>query len=139
MTTSFIYDAVRTPFGRYGKALAGVRPDDLAAGVLQKLMARHPDLDPARVDDVLLGDANAAGEDNRNVARMADILAGFPTSVPGATLNRLCGSGLEAVIQASRAIETGDADMRSEEHTSELQSRPHLVCRLLLEKKKNKK
>jgi acetyl-CoA acetyltransferase family protein len=111
MTTSFIYDAVRTPFGRYGKALAGVRPDDLAAGVLQKLMARHPDLDPARVDDVLLGDANAAGEDNRNVARMAAILAGFPTSVPGATLNRLCGSGLEAVIQASRAVETGDADL----------------------------
>src|SRR5690554_6659061 len=111
MTTSFIYDAVRTPFGRYGKALAGVRPDDLAAGVLQKLVARHPDLDPARIDDILLGDANAAGEDNRNVARMAAILAGFPTSVPGATLNRLCGSGVEAVIQASRAVETGDADL----------------------------
>ena len=111
MTSSFIYDAVRTPFGRYGKALAGVRPDDLAAGVLRELVARHPNFDPATIDDVLLGDANAAGEDNRNVARMAAILAGFPTSVPGATLNRLCGSGLEAVIQASRAIETGDAEV----------------------------
>ena len=111
MSTSFIYDAVRTPFGRYGKALSGVRPDDLAAGVLAEIVARHPGLDPAIIDDVLLGDANAAGEDNRNVARMAALLAGFPTSVPGATLNRLCGSGIEAVIQASRAVETGDADL----------------------------
>src|SRR5690554_5258307 len=111
MTSSFIYDAVRTPFGRYGKALANVRPDDLAAGALRELVARHPNFDPALIDDVLLGDANAAGEDNRNVARMAAILAGFPTSVPGATLNRLCGSSLEAVIQASRAIETGDAEV----------------------------
>jgi acetyl-CoA acyltransferase len=111
MTASFIYDAVRTPFGRYGKALAGVRPDDLAAGVLAELVSRHPELDLSAIDEVLLGDANAAGEDNRNVARMASILAGFPTSVPGATLNRLCGSSLEAVIQASRAVETGDADL----------------------------
>ncbi|WP_026534656.1 thiolase family protein [Arthrobacter sp. H14] len=111
MSGSFIYDAVRTPFGRYGKALAGIRPDDLAAGVLSSLLARHPDLDPAAIDEVLLGDANQAGEDNRNVARMASLLAGLPTSVPGATVNRLCGSSLEAVIQGSRAIETGDADV----------------------------
>ncbi len=109
MGASFVYDAVRTPFGRYGKALAGVRPDDLAASTLRALLDRHPDLDPARIDDVLLGDANGAGEDNRDVARMAVLLAGLPTSVPGATVNRLCGSGLEAVIQGSRAIETGDA------------------------------
>lgn len=109
MGASFVYDAVRTPFGRYGKSLAGVRPDDLAASTLRALLDRHPDLDPADIDDVLLGDANGAGEDNRDVARMAVLLAGLPTSVPGATLNRLCGSGLEAVIQGSRAIETGDA------------------------------
>jgi acetyl-CoA acetyltransferase family protein len=111
MSASFVYDAIRTPFGRYGKALSGVRPDDLAALVLQTIVARHPGFDPARIDDVLFGDSNAAGEDNRNVARMAALLAGFPTSVPGATINRLCGSGLESVIQASRAIETGDADL----------------------------
>jgi acetyl-CoA acyltransferase len=109
MPSSFVYDAVRTPFGRLGKALAGVRPDDLAATVLSSIAARNPGLDPATIDDVILGDANGAGEDNRNVARMAAILAGFPTSVPGVTTNRLCGSGVEAVIQASRAIETGDA------------------------------
>lgn len=111
MTASFIYDAVRTPFGRYGKALAGVRPDDLAASTLRALLDRHPDLDPARIDDVLLGDANGAGEDNRDVARMAVLLAGLPSSVPGATVNRLCGSGLEAAIEGSRAIETGDASV----------------------------
>lgn len=111
MSTSFVYDAIRTPFGRYGKALAEVRPDDLAAGVLRKLVGRHAELDPVAIDEVLLGDANQAGEDNRNVARMAVILAGLPTSVPGATVNRLCGSGVEAVIQASRAVETGEADM----------------------------
>lgn len=111
MPISFVYDAIRTPFGRLGKALSGVRPDDLATTVLTQLLERNPSLDVASVDDVILGDANGAGEDNRNVARMAAILAGFPTSVPGATTNRLCGSGVEAVIQASRAIETGDADL----------------------------
>jgi acetyl-CoA acyltransferase len=111
MTASFVYDAVRTPFGRYGKALSGVRPDDLAALVLSEIVARHPELDPAAIDDVILGDANAAGEDNRNVGRMASLLAGFPTSVTGSTVNRLCGSSVEAVIQASRAIETGDAEL----------------------------
>ena len=111
MSTSFVYDAIRTPFGRYGKALSGIRPDDLAALVLSQIAARNPSLDPATIDDVILGDANAAGEDNRNVARMAALLAGFPTSVTGSTVNRLCGSGVEAVIQASRAIETGDAQL----------------------------
>ncbi|MBC6495644.1 thiolase family protein [Microbacterium sp. 4-7] len=110
MTASFIYDAVRTPFGRAGGALAGVRPDDLAAVVLAAVVERTG-IDPARIDDVLLGDANQAGEDNRDVARFAALLAGFPTTVPGATVNRLCGSSLEAVIQGSRAIETGDADI----------------------------
>jgi acetyl-CoA acetyltransferase family protein len=109
VTAAYIYDAVRTPFGRYGKSLAGVRPDDLAASTLKALLERHPDFDPARIDDVILGDANQAGEDNRDVARMAVLLAGLPTSVPGSTTNRLCGSGLDAAIQASRAIETGDA------------------------------
>jgi acetyl-CoA acetyltransferase family protein len=111
MPGSFVYDAIRTPFGRLGKALSGVRPDDLAAHIVKSVMDRHPDVDPARLDDVILGDANGAGEDNRNVARMAALLAGFPTSVTGATVNRLCGSSLEAVIQASRAIEAGDAEL----------------------------
>ncbi|HXR43025.1 MAG TPA: thiolase family protein [Acidothermaceae bacterium] len=105
----FVVDAVRTMVGKHGGALSGVRPDDLAATVVGAVVRRSPDLDPAQIDDVLLGDANAAGEDNRNVARMAVLLAGLPTSVPGATLNRLCGSGLEAVVAASRAIAVGDA------------------------------
>jgi acetyl-CoA acyltransferase len=109
MSAAYVYDAVRTPFGRYGGALSGIRPDDLAAYALTGLLERSPNLDPARIDDVLLGNANGAGEDNRNVARMAVLLAGLPTSVPGATINRLCGSSLEASIQASRAIEAGDA------------------------------
>ena len=107
----FILDAVRTPIGRYGGALAGVRPDDLAAAAVSGLLARVPEIDPAQVDDVYLGDANAAGEDNRNVARMAVLLAGMPTSVPGATVNRLCGSGMEAVTEAARAIAVGDASL----------------------------
>ena len=107
----FILDAVRTPVGKYGGALAGVRPDDLAATALSALLKRSPALDPATIDDVLLGDANGAGEDNRDVARMAVLLAGLPPSVPGATVNRLCGSGLEAVIEASRAIAVGDASV----------------------------
>lgn len=106
---AFIYDFVRTPFGRYSKALADRRPDDLAGFVLNKLVDRNPSLDVSEINDVFLGDANGAGEDNRNVARMAALLAGLPTTIPGVTLNRLCGSGMEAVIQASRAIETGDS------------------------------
>ena len=104
----FILDAVRTPIGRHGGALAGVRPDDLAAGVIAGLVERSPSLDPSAIGDVVFGDGNAAGEDNRNVARMALLLAGVPPSVPGTTVNRLCGSGLEAVIAASRAIAVGD-------------------------------
>jgi acetyl-CoA acetyltransferase family protein len=110
MTASFVYDAVRTPFGRAGGALSGVRPDDLAALVMRAAVERTG-LDPARIDDVIFGDANQAGEDNRNVARFGALLAGFPTTVTGATVNRLCASSVEAVIQASRAIESGDADI----------------------------
>jgi acetyl-CoA acetyltransferase family protein len=104
----FVLDAVRTPIGRHGGALAGVRPDDLAATVIAELVRRSPGLDPAAVGDVIFGDGNGAGEDNRNLARMALLLAGVPPSVPGTTVNRLCGSGLEAVIAASRAIAVGD-------------------------------
>ena len=108
---AFILDAVRTPFGRAGGALASVRPDDLGAHAVRALLERAPALDPARIDDVTFGNANGAGEDNRNVGRMAVLLAGLPTSVPGNTVNRLCGSSLDAAMQASRAIETGDADL----------------------------
>src|SRR5471030_3158716 len=113
MSDAWIVDAVRTPIGRYAGALSGIRPDDLAATVIRELVARHIDdgSDPNAIDDVLIGDTNAAGEDNRNVARMAVLLAGLPTSVTGATVNRLCGSGLEAAIQASRMVQTGDASL----------------------------
>jgi len=107
MSTSYIYDAVRTPFGRAGGALAGVRPDDLAA-VVMKATVDRTGIDPSVIEDVIFGDANQAGEDNRDVARFGALLAGFPTTVPGVTVNRLCGSSLEAVIQGSRAIESGD-------------------------------
>lgn len=109
MNTVYIVDAVRTPIGRYNGALSSVRPDDLAAHAIRALLGRTPDLDPARVEDVYLGNANGAGEENRNVARMAALLAGLPTSVPGVSVNRLCASGLEAVVQAARAIAVGDA------------------------------
>ncbi|MGW0712400.1 thiolase family protein [Streptomyces sp. NPDC002643] len=111
MRDVYIVDAVRTPVGRYGGGLASVRPDDLAAHTIRELLARTPDLDPARIDDVFLGNANGAGEENRNVARMAALLAGVPVTVPGVTVNRLCASGLEAVIQAARAIALGDASV----------------------------
>ncbi|MGE4368072.1 MAG: 3-oxoadipyl-CoA thiolase [Burkholderiaceae bacterium] len=107
-TDAFICDAVRTPFGRYGGALASVRTDDLAAAPIKALMERHPNVDWARLDDAILGCANQAGEDNRNVAHMATLLAGLPVDVPGATLNRLCGSGLDALGSAARAIRAGD-------------------------------
>src|SRR6266567_4215319 len=110
-TDVYLYDAVRTPFGKYGGALAGVRPDDLAAHVLRTLVGRAPALEPARVDEIVLGNANGAGEDNRNVARMAGLLAGLPTSVPATTVNRLCGSSLDAAIVASRQIALGEADV----------------------------
>jgi acetyl-CoA acetyltransferase family protein len=111
VSSAYILDAVRTPFGRYGGGLSGVRPDDLAAHAVRALLARSPSLEPQRIDDILFGDANQAGEDNRNVARMAALLAGLPTSLPGSTINRLCGSSLDASMQASRMIETGDASV----------------------------
>ena len=106
---AFLYTPVRTPFGRFGGALAGSRPDDLAATVVRAVLDRAPGLDPAQVDDVVLGCANGAGEDNRNVARMAVLLAGLPVSVPGVTVNRLCGSSVQAAMDAARLVETGDA------------------------------
>lgn len=108
---AFICAALRTPIGRYGGALAAVRPDDLAAIPMRRLLADNPRLDAAAIDDVVLGCANQAGEDNRNVARMALLLAGLPVSVPGTTVNRLCGSGMDAVACAARAIACGDADL----------------------------
>jgi len=107
----YVVDAVRTPVGKYGGALAGVRPDDLAALVVRSLVDRTPELDPVRIDDVVFGNANGAGEENRNVARMAVLLAGLPVTVPGVTVNRLCASGLEAVVHAARAIAVGDASV----------------------------
>src|SRR3954468_7847484 len=115
MTTSnnqaFLVAGVRPPFGRYGGGLAAVRPDDLAAHVLRELSGRLPSVDWDELDDVLLGCANQAGEDNRNVARMATLLAGLPVSAPGGTVNRLCGSSLDTVAMAARAVRSGDADL----------------------------
>jgi 3-oxoadipyl-CoA thiolase len=111
MTDAFIVDAIRTPFGRFGGALSGVRADDLAALPIAALITRNPGIDWAQVDDVLYGCANGAGEDNRNVARMAALLAGLPPSVPGSTINRLCGSSLDAVGSAARAIRAGEASL----------------------------
>lgn len=104
-----IANAVRTPFGRYFGGLSAIRPDDLLGATLKALSERTPSLDLNQVDDVIIGDSNGAGEDNRNVARMGLLLAGFPRTIPGVTLNRLCGSGAESFIQASRAIRSGDA------------------------------
>jgi acetyl-CoA acetyltransferase family protein len=111
MSSAFLYAAARTPFGRFGGALADVRPDDLAATALTGLLGRAPDLDPALLGDVVWGNANGAGEDNRNVGRMAVLLAGLPVTVPATTVNRLCGSSLDAAIIASRTVESGDADI----------------------------
>jgi acetyl-CoA acyltransferase len=111
MTEAFICDYIRTPIGRFGGALAGVRTDDLAAVPLRALMERHAGVDWAAVDDLIYGCANQAGEDNRNVARMALLLAGLPVTVPGTTMNRLCGSGMDAVITAARAIKAGEAEL----------------------------
>jgi Acetyl-CoA acetyltransferase len=111
MTAVFAIDACRTPVGKIKGSLAPVRPDHLTADVISALLARNPWLDPARIDDVYWGAANQAGEDNRNVARMGVLLAGLPVEVPGATVNRLCGSGLEAIASAARAIAAGEADI----------------------------
>jgi 3-oxoadipyl-CoA thiolase len=111
MSDAFICDAIRTPFGRYGGSLATVRADDLAAAPIKALMERNPSVDWSKLDDVILGCANQAGEDNRNVARMAALLAGLPVDVPGVTVNRLCGSGIDALGAAARAIKAGEADL----------------------------
>jgi acetyl-CoA acyltransferase len=111
MAEAFICDYIRTPIGRFGGALSSIRTDDLAAIPLKKLMVRNPNVDWSAVDDVIMGCANQAGEDNRNVARMAVLLAGFPVDVPAATVNRLCGSGMNAVIDAARSIKAGEADL----------------------------
>ena len=106
-----MYDAVRTPFGKFGSGLASVRPDDLAAHVIRESVQRAPGLDPERIDEVVFGNANGAGEENRNIARMATLLAGLPVSIPGTSVNRLCGSSLDAAIIASRQINAGDAEL----------------------------
>src|SRR6476660_4808199 len=111
MPDAFICDAIRTPIGRFGGALSSVRTDDLAAIPIAELMRRNPKVDWAALDDVIYGCANQAGEDNRNVARMAALLAGLPVDVPGATVNRLCGSGMDAISLAARTIKAGDADL----------------------------
>lgn len=111
MKEVYVIDACRTPIGKYAGALAPVRPDDLAAGLIKALMGRNPGIDPNAIEDVILGDANQAGEDNRNVARMALLLAGLPTHIGGNTVNRLCASGLQSIMDASRAIQCGDGDL----------------------------
>jgi acetyl-CoA acetyltransferase family protein len=124
-----ILDAVRTRTGKYGGGLAGVRPDDLAATVVGALAERSPDLDPERIDDVFFGNSNGAGEENRDVARMAVLLAGLPTSVPGATVNRLCGSGMEAAVEASRAIALGDASVCIAGGVESMSRAPHVILK----------
>ncbi len=126
---AFLCDAVRTPIGRYGGALAGVRADDLAALPLRALMERHPGLDWSALDDVLLGCANQAGEDNRNVARMAALLAGLPLSAPGATINRLCGSGMDAIGTAARAIRAGEAHLMIAGGVESMSRAPFVVAK----------
>ena len=111
MQDTFIIDGIRTAIGSYRGTLSAVRTDDLAAIAIEKLISRHPSLDPALIDDVILGCANQAGEDNRNVARMAALLAGLPFTVPGETVNLLCASGMAAVVHAHRAIQSGDGDL----------------------------
>ncbi|MEM9649976.1 MAG: 3-oxoadipyl-CoA thiolase, partial [Bacteroidota bacterium] len=111
MKTAYIIDAVRTPVGKYGGTLSSVRPDDLLAHVIKGILERNPSIDPSKIEDVIAGAANQAGEDNRNVARMAALLAGLPDSVGGNTVNRLCASGLQAVMDASRAVMCGDGEM----------------------------
>jgi 3-oxoadipyl-CoA thiolase len=129
MADAFICDALRTPIGRYGGALAAVRPDDLAAVVLKALLARNAGVDAAAIEDVILGCANQAGEDNRNVARMAALLAGFPESVPGATVNRLCGSGLDAVAIAARMIRAGEAELVVAGGVESMSRAPYVVSK----------
>src|SRR5690606_7697349 len=111
MKSAFIIDILRTPVGKYGGSLSSIRPDDLAAEVIRRLIQRNPAVDPERIEDVIFGAANQAGEDNRNVARMALLLAGLPPSIAGMTVNRLCASGLEAIIQSAQGIQTGNGEV----------------------------
>ena len=127
MAEAFICDYIRTPIGRFGGALSAVRPDDLGAIALKALMARNESVDWAAVDDVIFGNANQAGEDNRNVARMSLLLAGLPFTVPGTTINRLCGSGLDAVITAARAIRAGEADLLIAGGTESMSRAPFVI------------
>jgi acetyl-CoA C-acetyltransferase/acetyl-CoA acyltransferase len=129
MNEAYLCDAVRTPIGRYGGALSTVRPDDLAALVLRELLRRNPGVDPGAIDEVVLGCANQAGEDNRNVARMAALLAGLPTGVPGATVNRLCGSGLDAVAGAARMIRCGEAELVIAGGVESMSRAPYVVSK----------
>src|SRR5258705_4125821 len=111
MNKAYIIDAIRTPIGKYGGGLSSIRPDDLLAHVVRHLLSRNPGIDPAAIEDIIAGDANQAGEDNRNVARMAALLAGLPVSVAGSTVNRLCASGLQAIMDAARQVICGDAEL----------------------------
>ncbi len=129
MSEALICDAIRTPFGRFGGALASIRADDLAALPIQALMARHPDLDYHQIDDVIYGCANQAGEDNRNVARMAALLAGLPDTVPGTTVNRLCGSGLDAVGNAARALRCGEAQLMIAGGVESMSRSPYVLAK----------
>jgi 3-oxoadipyl-CoA thiolase len=129
MSTAYIVDAVRTPIGKFGGALSSVRPDDLAATVLRELLRRNPSLDKAAVEDVIMGAANQAGEDNRNVARMAALLAGLPITVPGTTVNRLCGSGLQSIMDASRAIRSGEGDVYLAGGTESMTRAPFVMAK----------
>ncbi|NVO84940.1 thiolase family protein [Hymenobacter terrestris] len=129
MPTAYIVDAVRTPIGKFGGALSSVRPDDMAAHVLRELLRRNPTLDPSAVEDVILGAANQAGEDNRNVARMAALLAGLPVTVPGNTVNRLCASGLQSIMDASRAIRAGEGDVYLAGGTESMTRAPFVMAK----------
>ncbi|MDE3244756.1 MAG: 3-oxoadipyl-CoA thiolase [Acidobacteriota bacterium] len=129
MTDAFICDAVRTPIGAYGGSLSGIRTDDLAARPIQALMRRNPSVDWGRVDDVMLGCANQAGEDNRNVARMAGLLSALPVEVPGVTFNRLCGSGMDAIGTAARAIKAGEADLIIAGGVESMSRAPYVVSK----------
>src|SRR5699024_7157371 len=127
MQQVYIYDALRTPFGRLGGGLAGVRPDDLAATVITKLVERYPNLDRNAIDDIVFGNANGAGEENRNVARMATLLAGLPTSIPGVTVNRLCGSSLDAAFHGSYSIGSGDNQLVITGGTESMSRAPYVM------------
>ena len=129
MPTAYIVDAVRTPIGKFGGALSSIRPDDLAALVLRELIRRNPSLDKAAIEDVIMGAANQAGEDNRNVARMAGLLAGLPITVPGTTVNRLCASGLQSIMDASRAIRCGEGDVYLAGGTESMTRAPFVLAK----------